>query len=74
MTETQGVVKNINKWTKNKKMKLNGTKTKYMILNYTNNYQFNTRILLDDKILDCINQIKLLGVEFREDLSWKMIV
>ena len=71
MTETQGVVKNINEWTKNQKMKLNGTKTKYMILNYTNNYQFNTRILLDDKILDCINQIKLLGVEFREDLSWK---
>ena len=52
-------------------MKLNGSKTKYMIVNFTYNYQFNTRIFLDNEILDCIQQIRLLGVEFREDLSWK---
>ena len=70
-TETQSVVNEINDWTNNQKMKLNDSKTKYMIVNFTNIYQFNTRIMLNDKILDCIEQIKLLGVEFRDDLSWK---
>ena len=70
-TETQSVVDSVNNWTNNQKMKLNGSKTKYMIVNFTYNYQFNTRIFLDNEILDCIEQIRLLGVEFREDLSWK---
>ena len=71
VTETQDVVNNIKEWTDNQKIKLNSKKTKYMIINYTNNYQFNTRISLEGNILDCIDQIRLLGVEIRDDLSWK---
>ena len=71
MTETQEVVKSINDWTSKQKMKLNSSKTKYMVINYTNNYQFNTRITLNDSVLDCIDQIRLLGVEMTNDLSWK---
>ena len=69
--ETQEVIENINDWTINQKMKLNTSKTKYMILNFTDNYQFNTRIMLKNSILDFISQIKLLGVELSEDLTWK---
>ena len=70
-TKTQEVVKTIDEWTTNQKMKLNSSKTKYMIVNFTNNYQFNTRISLNDTILTCIDQIRLLGVEVCNDLSWK---
>lgn len=42
-----------------------------MITNFTHNYKFSTRLYLNNKLLDCISQIKLLGVEITEDLSWK---
>ena len=69
--ETQNVISSINSWTLNQKMKLNSAKTKYMIINYTRKYQFNTRLTLNDTILDCIQEIKLLGVELNDDLTWK---
>ena len=55
-TSTQNVVNEINDWTNNQKMKLNVDKTKYMVLNFTHNYQFNTRISLDGTILESIDQ------------------
>ena len=44
-------------------MKLNVSKT--------NNYQFKTRITLDGSMLDCIDQIRLLGIELKSDLTRK---
>ena len=70
-TQTQQTVKTIDQWTTNQKMKLNSTKTKFMIVNFTNNYQFNTRISINETLLSCIDQIRLLGIELTEDLSWK---
>ena len=70
-TTTQNVVNNINDWTNKQKMKLNVTKTKYMVVNFTKNYQFNTRISLDGTVLDCIDQIRLLGIELKNDLTWR---
>ena len=69
--QTQKTVNEINEWTKNQKMQLNAKKTKYMIINYTHKFQFNTRLTLENTTLDCISQIKLLGVELRDDLSWR---
>ena len=40
---SQKYLKDISVWTDNNLMKLNTDKSKYMVVNYTDNYQFNTR-------------------------------
>ena len=40
--KTANHIYEINKWTQNQKMALNSKKTKYMVVNYTRDYQFNT--------------------------------
>ena len=52
-------------------MKLNADKTKYMIFNFSKKYQANTRISLDDKVLDQVSSTKLLGLTITSDLTWK---
>ena len=42
-----------------------------MITNFCTNYQFNTRLYLNNEILECIGQIRLLGVEISENMTWK---
>ena len=51
-------------------MKLNADKSKYMIVNYTDNFQFNTRLTLDNNVLKQVNETRLLGVIISDDLSW----
>ena len=65
---------NLNKildWTNGHQMKLNADKTKYMIFNFSQKYQANTRIILDDKVLDQVSSTKLLGLTISSDLTWK---
>ena len=64
--QTQRNLDRICKWTNEKKMQINSDKTNYMIINFTKNYQFNTRLKIEDKIIQQINQTKLLG------LFWKI--
>ena len=52
-------------------MKLNTGKTKFMIFNFSRNYQFNTRLKLEGKALEQTHETKLLGLVLRDDLSWK---
>ena len=68
--KSQQYLENIEKWTADKKMKLNQNKTKYMIFNFTNNYQFATRLHMNETLLECVNEVKLLGVIITSDLSW----
>ena len=51
-------------------MKLNVEKTKTMIFNFTDKYQFSTRLLLDDAPLEIVDKAKLLGTIIENDLSW----
>ena len=59
-------------------MKLNTDKTKYMIINFSRNYQFNIRLKLENHLLEQTRETKLLGVHITEDLTWhkntKMII
>ena len=48
----------INEWTKKKKIKLNLKKTKNMILNFSRNYQFITKLAVDNENLDVANETK----------------
>ena len=52
-------------------MKLNADKTKYMIFNFCRTAQFQTRLHLDNSILEQVRQTKLLGVLLSDDLTWQ---
>ena len=51
-------------------MKLNTEKSKYMVINFTENYQFNTRLGLDNTLLEQVSETRLLGVIINENLTW----
>ena len=42
-----------------------------MIINFTEDYQFNTRLKLEGKVLEQVQSKKLLGLIISDDLSWK---
>ena len=69
--QSQKSIDKINRWTTENKMKLNEKKTNIMIFNYTNNYQFATRIKINETILETLEQTKLLGVIISSDLTWR---
>ena len=59
--QSQKYIDEINSWTIKQNMKIIENKTKTMIFNFTNNYQFSTRLKLNDTILQTIEETKLLG-------------
>ena len=61
----------IEQWTKNKKMKLNFRKSKYMTFNFTKNYQFSTRLKLENNLLEEVRETRLLGLILNNQLSWQ---
>ena len=63
-------IETIQNWTENQKMILNQKKTKVMIFNYTDNYQFTTRLKLNNENIEVVNKSKLLGVVVSDDLKW----
>ena len=76
--KTQKYMDRIERWTEDKKMKVNEKKTKNLIFNFSRNYQFSTDIKLKGEEIETINNIKLLGTIITNDLKWnentKMIV
>ena len=69
LTDTN--LKTINDWTSNQKMKLNIKKTNYMIFNFTEKYQFSTRLDIDGDIVKEKEKMKLLGTTITNDLKWE---
>ena len=67
---SQSYMDKITKWTKENKMKLNAKKTKIMIINFTRNYQFSTRILLENQLLEIVDEKRLLGCVITPDLKF----
>ena len=51
-------------------MLLNVSKTKIINLNFTNKYQFSSRLSMNDKVLETISETKLLGVIVTNTISW----
>ena len=68
--QSQKIINNIKEWTDNKKMVLNQKKSKIMIFNFTNNYQFTTRLSLNNENLEVVKSTKLLGVVIDDNLKW----
>ena len=68
--EGQISLKKIDDWTNVNKMKLNAKKSHLMIFNFTENYQFATRLYLDHTLLENVTETKLLGTIISSDLRW----
>ena len=69
--KSQQNLQQIEVWTNEKQMKLNTNKSKYMIINFTDNYQFNTRLEIAGKQVQEVTQARLLGVQIENTLSWQ---
>ena len=67
---TQTYLDQINLWTENQQMILSENKTKSMILNFTKNFQFTTRLQLKQKNVEIVDKIKILGTLVNNQLSW----
>ena len=70
--QSQEWLNQINQWTKNQKMKVNETKTKNIIFNFTKKYQFTTRLTLNDEYIEVLKSTKLLGTIISDDLQWNL--
>ena len=68
--QSQTFLDKIQDWTVDRKMQLNNSKTKYMIINFTKKYQFSTRIQLENKLLEEVQECRLLGLIINNQLSW----
>ena len=53
-------------------MQINAKKTTSMVFNYTEKYQFSTRLLLNDEKIENLKSTKLLGTIISDDLSWDL--
>ena len=67
---TQLHLDKIGVWTDQNKMLLNKEKTKAMLFNFTNNFQFSTRVSIQDTTTEILSETKLLGVVINNQLSW----
>ena len=68
--QSQSHMDKISEWTQQKQMKLNEKKSNLMIFNFTRNYQFSTRVYLNNSLVDIIDQTTLLGTVVSTDMSW----
>ena len=68
--QTQRHFENIAEWTEKKQMKLNYKKSCAIIFNFTNNYQFSTRLTLGGHPMKLVEEAKILGVILTNDLKW----
>ena len=68
--QSQDHLTKISDWTDSNLMQLNAEKSKYMIVNFTEKYQFSTRLTLNNQLLEEVSEKRLLGVIIRDDLDW----
>ena len=68
--KSQEYLQKIKEWTEQQKMVLNEKKTKIMVFNFTDHYKFTTRLALNEKNLEIVDEAKLLGVIITDDLKW----
>ena len=68
--KSQNWLNTISNWTDEKKMKINERKTKTMIFNYTDKYQFTTRLAINNNPKEVNKSTKLLGTIITDNLRW----
>ena len=67
---SQGYLDQINRWTEKQQMEISGKKTKAIIINFTNNCQFQTRLKLNQQNVEVVDKMKILGTVITNQISW----
>ena len=67
----QSKLDDVSAWTKENLMKLNESKSKYIIFSRSKQ-EFNTRLQLNEQAIERIPAIKVLGVWIEEDMKWDL--
>ena len=70
--KTQDYINTISNWTEENFMILNEQKCKFMIFNFCTSYQFKTRLMINNSLIDQVNSTRLLGVIIQDDLGWRL--
>ena len=68
--KSQETLNKIEEWTQDNLMMLNAKKSNVMVFNFTKDYQFATRLHLENALLETVSQTKLLGTIIQSDLKW----
>ena len=68
--KSQSQLEMINKWTKEKKMKLNVKKTKNMLFNFSKKHQFSTNLTLMNEEIEMVKETSLLGTIITDQITW----
>ena len=68
--KSQSQLEMINKWTKEKKMKLNVKKTKNMLFNFSKKHQFSTKLTLMNEEMEMVKETSLLGTIITDQITW----
>ena len=69
-TKSQKYLDKINLWTENQKIIISQKKTKAMIVNFTDNHQFTTRLQLKGENIEIVDKMKILGTIITDKLTW----
>ena len=64
-------IEKIQEYSNVNEMKVNYPKTKFMLFNPTVNYDFEPKYEVENGEIETVEQMKLLGIVIRNDLSWK---
>ena len=67
---SQEYLDKINLWSDDQEMIVSEKKTKTMIVNFTDRYQFHTRLQLKSQNVEVVKKMKILGTIFTDRLSW----
>ena len=70
--KSQSWLNQIDEWTEKQKMVINTKKTETMIFNFTEDFQFTTRLKLKGQNINEIENKKLLGTIVSNNLKWDM--
>ena len=62
----------VNKYAETNQMKINQSKSKFILFNPTKSYDFTPEFKLEDTPLETVESMKLLGLVIANDLSWKL--
>ena len=60
--QTNKHLSKISEWTNKQLMHINDQKTKYMIFNFCDSTEFQTRLYINDTLLEQVHETRLLGV------------
>ena len=50
--------------------KINFDKTKYMTVNFCKSAQFNTRLYVNNNLLEQVHETRILGITLTSDMKW----